>query len=870
MDPQLLTHGFSMNDSSATRGVLKLTHPDLHTDVSQMASESHSLLSHMSAGYGSRVSALFWPGQSASLDEQMAVMTNGIGGTGTGPSSSGNNGTSSNNDSSAVAAGSSQDSVGLESAHLNSAAVVSAASSWYGAAAAVAVANDQRITHEYSDYVSRLMGATNAAMAGVYPGHLSPNLSTGFAANGATSLNYIGSYGLASSNQEFGVSNFGSFTHANPNSSANPTVSSGFRSINGGSSRTARYSGINPELNSTVLAGPSVSTNAPSFSSFTSGRRSSEATECLGGSSAFGLHGTPYNAAMLAYEKHQKAVAVAAAAAAVAVGGIHPNQQQSSARSISPNGPAGHQLHHHHHNPHQIPQLLHHLNSNSHHSSPFRGLSQRRKRRVLFTQAQVYELERRFKQQKYLSAPEREHLSQIISLTPTQVKIWFQNHRYKCKRAQKDKESVSLLETTSPNVDIRHVNMNQQAVESDSTSRSTPANPPSSRAYSRQKLDLGSSLTEAGEESLAANARCRMARINEGPMSTDVSNCSESSSLNDYPDESRSILTGRTCSDEIKPNHKLITEYSTRNLIDDSTSPSVTHQNHGKELDPSDMVNGAHRSPRTCRPDLGLPFYRYSDRDGYDTVRHRLLFPSSEHISPQLNASKPRDFGSSSLDQRSDGLDSSSAYSANPFSSYPFSGSYYTGYTPSPPYFSAFPPVSERLGINSLDQTAGGDHVPFNLDTKRFGLFSNITPPDDMNPGITKTAAVTQAPYLSPPRTMPPTSYAASSMPNLMVHSSALLDNLQPSITDRFHTGSQLTPEEEDSSISCQHGKSTTNNLEEDQVDSDYSEYQKKYRAHDSLIPGTPLKPSSSTEKSTSLKIENALLNSGTTTTMST
>jgi hypothetical protein len=64
---------------------------------------------------------------------------------------------------------------------------------------------------------------------------------------------------------------------------------------------------------------------------------------------------------------------------------------------------------------------------------------QRRKRRVLFTQTQVrvtlmplfwlivsgcqvYELERRFKQQRYLSAPEREHLAQLIQLTPTQVK----------------------------------------------------------------------------------------------------------------------------------------------------------------------------------------------------------------------------------------------------------------------------------------------------------------------------------------------------------------------------------------------------------------------------------------------------------------
>ncbi|KAH8344750.1 hypothetical protein KR067_006280 [Drosophila pandora] len=66
-------------------------------------------------------------------------------------------------------------------------------------------------------------------------------------------------------------------------------------------------------------------------------------------------------------------------------------------------------------------------------------LAQRRKRRVLFTQAQVYELERRFKQQRYLSAPEREHLASLIHLTPTQVKIWFQNHRYKCKRQAKEK-----------------------------------------------------------------------------------------------------------------------------------------------------------------------------------------------------------------------------------------------------------------------------------------------------------------------------------------------------------------------------------------------------------------------------------------------
>ncbi|XP_062558339.1 homeobox protein vnd-like [Armigeres subalbatus] len=76
----------------------------------------------------------------------------------------------------------------------------------------------------------------------------------------------------------------------------------------------------------------------------------------------------------------------------------------------------------------------------------------KRKRRILFSKTQTFELERRFKQTRYLSAPEREHLANMIHLTPTQVKIWFQNHRYKTKRAQIEKSSTSFAHQlgTSP------------------------------------------------------------------------------------------------------------------------------------------------------------------------------------------------------------------------------------------------------------------------------------------------------------------------------------------------------------------------------------------------------------------------------------
>ncbi|TMS04184.1 Homeobox protein Nkx-3.2 [Larimichthys crocea] len=60
----------------------------------------------------------------------------------------------------------------------------------------------------------------------------------------------------------------------------------------------------------------------------------------------------------------------------------------------------------------------------------------KKRSRAAFSHTQVYELERRFSTQRYLSGPERAELAEALKLTETQVKIWFQNRRYKTKRRQ--------------------------------------------------------------------------------------------------------------------------------------------------------------------------------------------------------------------------------------------------------------------------------------------------------------------------------------------------------------------------------------------------------------------------------------------------
>ncbi|CAF1169449.1 unnamed protein product [Adineta steineri] len=92
----------------------------------------------------------------------------------------------------------------------------------------------------------------------------------------------------------------------------------------------------------------------------------------------------------------------------------------------------------------------------------------KKKARTTFTGKQIFELEKKFEDKKYLSSTERAEMATLLTVTETQVKIWFQNRRTKWKKtenisnaeAAEHKLGTRKMSSTSTTSSLEH-NRNQ-------------------------------------------------------------------------------------------------------------------------------------------------------------------------------------------------------------------------------------------------------------------------------------------------------------------------------------------------------------------------------------------------------------------------
>lgn len=96
------------------------------------------------------------------------------------------------------------------------------------------------------------------------------------------------------------------------------------------------------------------------------------------------------------------------------------------------------------------------LESRSDHTAPRQkrrraepGCAKPRRARTAFTYEQLVALENKFRSTRYLSVCERLNLALALSLTETQVKIWFQNRRTKWKKQNPGADSTIQPGATS-------------------------------------------------------------------------------------------------------------------------------------------------------------------------------------------------------------------------------------------------------------------------------------------------------------------------------------------------------------------------------------------------------------------------------------
>ena len=81
----------------------------------------------------------------------------------------------------------------------------------------------------------------------------------------------------------------------------------------------------------------------------------------------------------------------------------------------------------------------------------------RRKARTCFTNYQIFELERRFLHQKYLSPNDRDELAHLLGLSGAQIITWFQNRRARFRRELEEMKSDIEASRVIPNDQVLHL-----------------------------------------------------------------------------------------------------------------------------------------------------------------------------------------------------------------------------------------------------------------------------------------------------------------------------------------------------------------------------------------------------------------------------